>query len=328
MRSAAMEAGRKLMVGHIERFNPAVAKLRELVAEGRLGSHLQSAGDAGRAAAGAHPGRRRRDRPRDPRPRCHAACARRRNRRDLRRRAALRRTRPRRTCSPASCASTASRATSRPARRQLAHAGEEARARADRRERAAASQLPDPGRLVRRVAAGAAEVGGALAPARRRRGRGDALRAAKAEPLRAELEAFCRCVLDDTPEPVSAHDGVKALAAALAMRESAADRRPGRAARDPGAPAAGGGGVIRFVIPAYNEAENIPRLLADLAPRARELGARVIVVDDGSTDGTAEAIRAQRPRHAPRGGPPHGQPRPRHRDQHGHPRRARRGLRR
>jgi dolichol-phosphate mannosyltransferase len=50
--------------------------------------------------------------------------------------------------------------------------------------------------------------------------------------------------------------------------------------------------MIRFVIPAYNEAENVPRLLADLAPRARGLGARVIVVDDGSTDGTAEAVRA------------------------------------
>ena len=49
--------------------------------------------------------------------------------------------------------------------------------------------------------------------------------------------------------------------------------------------------MIRFVIPAYNEAENIPRLLADLAPVARELGARVIIVDDGSTDGTADVIR-------------------------------------
>jgi len=48
--------------------------------------------------------------------------------------------------------------------------------------------------------------------------------------------------------------------------------------------------MIRFVIPAYNERENIPRLMADLAPVARELGARVIFVDDGSTDGTAEAI--------------------------------------
>ena len=34
--------------------------------------------------------------------------------------------------------------------------------------------------------------------------------------------------------------------------------------------------MIRFVIPAYNEHENIPRLLAALAPVARELGARVI----------------------------------------------------
>jgi len=49
--------------------------------------------------------------------------------------------------------------------------------------------------------------------------------------------------------------------------------------------------VIRFVIPAYNEVENVPRLLADLAPVARDLGARVIVVDDGSTDGTGEAVR-------------------------------------
>lgn len=50
--------------------------------------------------------------------------------------------------------------------------------------------------------------------------------------------------------------------------------------------------MIRFVIPAYNEAENIPRLLADLAPRANALGARVIVVDDGSADDTAEVVRA------------------------------------
>ena len=53
--------------------------------------------------------------------------------------------------------------------------------------------------------------------------------------------------------------------------------------------------MIRFVIPAYNEAENIPRLLADLAPVARELGARVIIVDDGSTDGTARRDPRTRP---------------------------------
>ena len=77
--------------------------------------------------------------------------------------------------------------------------------------------------------------------------------------------------------------------------------------------------MIRFVIPAYNEAENIPRLLADLAPVARELGARVIIVDDGSTDGTAEVIREHARRHAPGDRHPHRQPRARHGDQHRHP---------
>ncbi len=52
--------------------------------------------------------------------------------------------------------------------------------------------------------------------------------------------------------------------------------------------------MIRFVIPAYNERENIPRLMADLGPVARDLGARVIFVDDGSTDGTSEEIEAHR----------------------------------
>lgn len=62
--------------------------------------------------------------------------------------------------------------------------------------------------------------------------RGDAEGAAvrfalrRVEPLRAELEAFTRCVLEDTPEPVSAHDGCRALAAALAVRDSAANSRP------------------------------------------------------------------------------------------------------
>ena len=44
-----------------------------------------------------------------------------------------------------------------------------------------------------------------------------------------------------------------------------------------------------FVVPAYNEAQNLPRLIADLESRP-ELwqGGRLIVVDDGSDDGTAE----------------------------------------
>jgi dolichol-phosphate mannosyltransferase len=52
--------------------------------------------------------------------------------------------------------------------------------------------------------------------------------------------------------------------------------------------------MIRFVIPAYNERENIPGLMAELAPVARELGARIVFVDDGSSDGTSEAIAEHR----------------------------------
>lgn len=48
-----------------------------------------------------------------------------------------------------------------------------------------------------------------------------------------------------------------------------------------------------FVIPAYNEEANIPRLLADLESRP-ELwsGGRIVLVDDGSTDGTVAAALA------------------------------------
>ncbi len=46
------------------------------------------------------------------------------------------------------------------------------------------------------------------------------------EPLQAELQAFTSCVLEDTPEPVSAEEGCRALAAALAVRDSAANERP------------------------------------------------------------------------------------------------------
>jgi UDP-N-acetylglucosamine 3-dehydrogenase len=47
----------------------------------------------------------------------------------------------------------------------------------------------------------------------------------RVEPLKAELEAFVHCVLDDAEEPVSAHDGCRALAAALAVLESANEAR-------------------------------------------------------------------------------------------------------
>jgi UDP-N-acetylglucosamine 3-dehydrogenase len=57
---------------------------------------------------------------------------------------------------------------------------------------------------------------------------GAALRFAlrRVEPLKAELEAFAACVRDDTPEPITAYDGCRALIAALAVRDSAAHSRP------------------------------------------------------------------------------------------------------
>jgi dolichol-phosphate mannosyltransferase len=48
-----------------------------------------------------------------------------------------------------------------------------------------------------------------------------------------------------------------------------------------------------FVVPAYNERENIARLLDDLESRPAlyaTAGSRVIVVDDGSDDGTADVV--------------------------------------
>jgi dolichol-phosphate mannosyltransferase len=49
-----------------------------------------------------------------------------------------------------------------------------------------------------------------------------------------------------------------------------------------------------FVLPAYNEEENLPRLLADFAERPELLArtARVLIVDDGSEDATAEVVDA------------------------------------
>jgi dolichol-phosphate mannosyltransferase len=61
-------------------------------------------------------------------------------------------------------------------------------------------------------------------------------------------------------------------------------------------PAPRGGHATHFIIPAYNEAENLPRLLADLEQRIHLFpeGSRVLIVDDGSQDGTAEIVDAYR----------------------------------
>lgn len=74
--------------------------------------------------------------------------------------------------------------------------------------------------------------------------RGDAEGAAvrfalhKVEPLRVELECFRDCVLNGATVPVTGWDGARALAAALAVRESAAARRPIRLLSLPRTPAA------------------------------------------------------------------------------------------
>lgn len=51
-----------------------------------------------------------------------------------------------------------------------------------------------------------------------------------------------------------------------------------------------------FVVPAYNEEANLPRLFADLEARPGlfPAGSRLIVVDDGSVDNTADAVRSYR----------------------------------
>ena len=73
--------------------------------------------------------------------------------------------------------------------------------------------------------------------------RGDAEGAAvrfalpKVEPLKAEAAAFVACVLDDLPEPVNAYEGARALAGALAIRESVAGKRPIELLGMPAAPA-------------------------------------------------------------------------------------------
>ncbi len=227
MRGAALEADRKLMVGHVERFNPAVAKLRELVADGRLGTvyrahatrvgplptRIQDTGvaidlathdldvmqhvlDSSIHEIYADGGRFQHGSQEDL-----LTCLVRFGARDQ--------------------ADTLGLLDvnwlTPEKKREIALIGENGLLRA--------SYITQDVWFVESTTAPLQWDGLSML---RGDGEGAAVRfsLAKAEPLRAELEAFCRCVLDDTPEPVSAHDGVKALAAALAVRESAAVRRP------------------------------------------------------------------------------------------------------
>jgi predicted dehydrogenase len=227
MRGAAIEADRKLMVGHVERFNPAVAKLRQLVAEGRLGqvyrahttrvgplpTRIQDTGvaidlathdlDVMQHVLGlsiseiyADGGRFQHGSQEDL-----LTCLVRFNGEAERETLGLLDVNwltPEKT-------------------REVMLIGENGLLRA--------SYITQDVWFVESPSAPLQWDGLSML---RGDGEGTAVRfsLAKAEPLQAELEAFCRCVLDDTPEPVSAHDGVKALAAALAVRESAAVRRP------------------------------------------------------------------------------------------------------
>jgi UDP-N-acetylglucosamine 3-dehydrogenase len=226
MRGAAMEADRKLMVGHVERFNPAVAKLRELVADGRLGSiyrahatrvgplptRIQDTGvaidlathdlDVMQHVLGLSISEIYADGGRF----LHSS------QEDLL------------TClvrfngeSGETLGLLDVNWLTPEKTREIVLIGENGLLRA--------SYITQDVWFVESPSAPLHWDGLSVL---RGDGEGAAVRfsLAKAEPLQAELEAFCRCVLDDTPEPVSAHDGVKALAAALAVRESAAVRRP------------------------------------------------------------------------------------------------------
>jgi UDP-N-acetylglucosamine 3-dehydrogenase len=235
MASAARAAQRKLMVGHVERFNPAVAKVRELISEGRLGrvyrAHSERVGplpmrikDSGVAIDLA----------------THDV--------DIMQHV-LERDITRVYAEGTSFAHPSHEDIlscllrfgddgpyglldvnwlTPEKRRQLTLIGEGGLLRAH--------YITQDVQLMESASAMTGWKELALA-------RGDAEGAAvrfalpKVEPLKAEASAFVACVLDDLPEPVNAYDGARALAGALAIRESVAGKRPIELLGMPAAPA-------------------------------------------------------------------------------------------
>lgn len=212
LRGAAREQGRRLMVGHVERFNPVVATVREALAEGRIGRVLR----AGAVRVGPSPKRIR-----------DAGVAIDLATHDL---DLIQHLLDRQVVEVYADGGRFVHETQEDMLTCLARfasAGEldEILGVLDvnwltpepRRE---LSLVGDSGMLQVDYSNQAVQlaVPGAAGPIPLPVGAG--------EPLLAELGAFARSILDGTPEPVSAHDGVRALAAALAVRESASVRRP------------------------------------------------------------------------------------------------------
>jgi UDP-N-acetylglucosamine 3-dehydrogenase len=210
LRGAALEAGRKLMVGHIERFNPVIAAVRQALADNRIGTVLR----AGAVRVGPSP-----QRIRDAGVAIDLAT----HDLDLLQHLLDRQVvevyadggrylhesqEDMLTCLARFAGPDdevlgvldVNWLTPEP-RRELSLVGDRGMLRASYSEQEVT------------VVSGAGSTPKRL-PVERR------------EPLLGELDAFVRCVLDGTPEPVSGHDGVRALAAALAVRESASVRRP------------------------------------------------------------------------------------------------------
>jgi predicted dehydrogenase len=219
MGSAAEAAGRKLMIGHVERFNPAVGKVRELVAEGKLGRVYRAhatrvgpfparIGDTGVAIdlashdidvmqhvlgrelceVYAHGGSFLHETYEDL-----VTCL-------LRFEGGILGLLDANWLSPEK-------------QRELVLLGESGMIRASYLTQDVwfleSTEVPGPREWDELALLRGDAEGSAVRFALR-----------KVEPLRAELEAFVDCILDDTPEPVDVADGTRALAVALAIQES------------------------------------------------------------------------------------------------------------